>query len=138
MRKTLREQLAGKCVHFNGTMNVRCRAGVRYDSVRVRADDGKRVRLPCLFECETCAKVERPTKESIEARVAEMRKAMDDSMRVREAIVARLGPAKKGVSTSGIMSCPACGKGEVQYSRSGSNGAIVASCSTSSCVSWIE
>ena len=138
MPKTLREQLEGKCVHFNGTQHKTCQAGVVYESVREIATIGRRYRLPCLFECRTCDKVERPTKESVDAEIAKWGKAAGDSAKVREAIVAMIGPWLKGIPVAGFILCPACGKGEVEFHRAARNGAIMARCSTGGCVAWME
>lgn len=46
MPRSLREQIADACVHFNGTINDRCKAGVCYDDVA--APDVAPLRLPCF------------------------------------------------------------------------------------------
>ena len=38
----------------------------------------------------------------------------------------------------GVMRCPICGTGQLQYSRSSYNGHVKARCSTKSCVAWQE
>jgi hypothetical protein len=55
--KTLRQQIESKCIHFNGLMNECCEAGVRYQTVKVKAEKG--MRFPCkswqgIEECPVC------------------------------------------------------------------------------------
>lgn len=39
---------------------------------------------------------------------------------------------------AGVMDCPVCGTGKLQYSRAAYNGHVHARCSTAGCVSWME
>lgn len=74
--RTHEEQIAGRCVHFNGVMHRTCRAGVVYDELSGRDDNGHRVNaLPCLKgpaafpgkEVATCPQLRWPTPEEVRA-----------------------------------------------------------------------
>lgn len=80
---SLREQIAGKCVHFTGVGNETCEAGVRYEDVRDE-DRAPRSKYPCLRKRtrkgernppDTCPKRRWPTEEEVE-QMTEEREAM--------------------------------------------------------------
>lgn len=134
---------AGKCVHFNGTMNDTCEAGVRYEDVRDTST--KPYSLPCIQKYNTagakCDKCQMPTAEQIAESDAEMKKIMEDMTKARAAIVAHCGgPWKKGLpGKSGTIACPVCNKPDVlRFSRASYNGHVHAACKTEGCVSWME
>jgi hypothetical protein len=134
---------AGKCVHFNGCQNDRCAAGVSYAELR-----GDRIGLPCLAKYApadgpVCDKRREPTPEECAADLADASRRFEQTKTARAAIVARIGPYKRGVgaspSVSGRMDCPVCGKPDaLHYSRAGRNGHVHAHCATAGCVSWME
>ncbi|MFA5937502.1 MAG: hypothetical protein WC822_06530 [Candidatus Paceibacterota bacterium] len=77
--RTLEEQIAQKCRHFNGLMNEACDVGVRYEDVRDTTVAPHR--FPCL-KGETlyggfCVKASFPTPEEVAAEVKEI----DDELR---------------------------------------------------------
>jgi hypothetical protein len=41
-------------------------------------------------------------------------------------------------SGGGVMTCPICKTGQLQYNRSGYNMHVYARCSTEGCVAWME
>lgn len=146
---------AHKCIHYNGTVNDCCDAGVNYQQL---AGPGKAwgKRLPChgpeyrlasgtaLPRADvvvTCEKRQEPTPEEIEDDEAQHFDRFSKMMVCREAIVAHLGGKwKKGMAGSaGAIDCPSC-KGEktLRFTRSGYNGHIHAGCKTGGCVSWME
>jgi hypothetical protein len=134
----------GKCVHFNGSVNPCCEAGVNYRALVGGQDFGWLKRLPCLVkyagpDAVTCEKRQEPTAEQIEASKREMEEAIERINKVRAAIVAHLGgPWKKGMEgSSGSIPCPCC-SGTVRFSRAGYNGHVHAHCSGADCVSWME
>lgn len=60
MPKTLKEQIMGKCRHFNGTMNAKCEVGIAYETVKTLRGPGKGMSLPCLLHadakpCDQCS-----------------------------------------------------------------------------------
>lgn len=141
--KSLSEQLANRCRHFNGITNDTCDAGVRYETVRVPRADGMGYGLPCLKDHSegcSCEKQSFPTAEEINAEITEFNQSRDRITTARKAIVDRLGgPWKKGMETvRGSMPCPVCKAGALFYSRAGINGHIHARCSTGECVAWME
>lgn len=131
-----------KCVHYNGTVNDCCEAGVNYRQLVGGEDTVWVMRTPCFTRHAatiTCDKLRLPTAEEVD----EDLKAVQDSLvkfgKAREAIVAALGgPWKKGTAgASGSTVCPNC-QGTLHYSRAGGNGHIHARCSTANCVAWME
>ena len=141
MPRELREQLK-KCRHFNGTMNERCEAGVKYAGVRGKEPiPGRGYPLPCLLEpgptCEQCSP---RTEEEIDAMIAEFDRSFAGMAKARKAVVEAIGsPWKKGSPhVHGNVLCPVCGAGRLVYSRAGYNGHIHAQCSTKDCVAWME
>lgn len=138
------------CKHFNGVRSVVCEAGVKYEDVELGKGTPK-YSLPCIKASPisrtlrnelgaTCEKCLMPTEEELMAQVLEMQDDMEKTMMVRQSIVKHLGgPWKRGMKGSaGSIDCPACGKGRVNFTRSGYNGHIHAKCSTDNCVAWME
>lgn len=143
-----------KCVHYNGTVNDCCRAGVNYKELAGPPETGYGLRLPCMGPdyrtgltrqplpragVVTCPKRVVPTAEEIEADEKALAERMERMGKVRAAIVAHIGgPWKKGApGASGSIPC-ACCPGTVRFSRSGYNGHIHAACSTDGCAAWME
>lgn len=132
------------CKHYHGLANGdECRAGVKYDLV-VLGKGTKECSYPCFKDrnplgatCEHCVF---ETPDETAARKAEQAKAFERMGKVRAAIVTHLGgPWKKGMKgNAGSISCPCCDGGCVNFSRSGYNGHIHASCSTPDCAAWME
>jgi hypothetical protein len=70
-RLSYREQLAGRCKHFNGVQNDACEAGVRYVDVRPKG-----AKLPCRVhkrgeELPPCERRCFPTEAEVDAEIAE-------------------------------------------------------------------
>lgn len=135
----------GKCVHFNGTMNECCNAGVSYKSVRKEGEpQGQyqhRASLPCLDKYNlhgaTCDKRKLPTPDEVAADAKQAAESFERAMTARKAIVEHAGPHQNGVGKSGVIECPNC-KGQLHYSRAGRNGHVMAKCETDGCVVWME
>ena len=131
------------CKHYNGTVNDECRAGVKYELVLLGKGTPQ-----CSFPCfkdrnplgATCEKLAFETPEETAIRKADQEKRFERMGKVRAAIVATLGgPWKKGMKGSvGSITCPACGTGNVNFTRSGYNGHVHAKCSTADCAAWME
>jgi hypothetical protein len=144
----------GKCVHYNGTVNECCKAGVNYREL-AGVGEAWGSRLPChspeyedgsggrikldLVNLRTCEKRVEPTPEEIESEDKWLEERFERIGKIRDAIVTHLGgPWKRGMqSASGSIPCPCCA-GTVRFSRSGYNGYISASCSTPKCARWME
>lgn len=95
--RSLRDQIANRCVHFNGVQNDRCRAGCSYQEIRATAPVSSR--LPCFREdlfrpgrerpAPPCEQQRFPTDEEIAAKIAESEAALT---RYQDAIDAGLCP----------------------------------------------
>jgi hypothetical protein len=134
---------AGKCIHYNGSVNDRCDAGVAYQEL-AGSEPGWVRRLPCLRKNDgpgmvPCALRQEPTAAEVEDDEARLKDRLERVGKVRDAIVAACGgPWKRGTpGAQGEIACPCCG-GTVRYSRAGYNGHVHARCSTEDCVSWME
>lgn len=65
--KTINEQIANWCKHFNGVLNDSCQAGIAYKDVRA---GGK---LPCLKDegiSDTCPQAVFPTEQEVDEQAA--------------------------------------------------------------------
>lgn len=139
--KTLHQQIACHCKHFNGLQNSACDAGVQYDSVKDESRKGFG-RWPCWREGEelTCEKRKFLTPEEVEAEVQEIEAA---TIRLTKGMVACREDAKqrglkKGNGGTGKIKCPVCDNGTLHYSVAGYNGHMHARCSTEHCLSWMQ
>lgn len=75
--KSLHDQIANKCRHFNGIMHDTCKTGVVYASVQDRHE--RPLRLPCLKEdncSERCLQASFLSEEEIAEQEAEISKAV--------------------------------------------------------------
>lgn len=100
------------CVHFNGTVNIVCKAGVMYSDVakgEVRGD-GDAQFLPCIA-CEN--------KHGVESQ----RRVKQDAAGLR--------------GVNGTILCPRCGQ-TLHYTVEGYTGHTRAQCTTDGCLSFIE
>jgi hypothetical protein len=141
--KSLYDQKADKCRHFNGTINGTCKAGVAYATVKVSRGEGKGFALPCLKDPEGlhCDKLSFKSHDEITAEIEEVNRRFENIGKARAAIVDHCGgPWKRGMGgTSGVIDCPACGGSKtLHFSRAGYNGHVHAGCETANCVRWME
>lgn len=139
--ETAAEQIARKCVHFNGVQNASCKAGVVYatvESKEIRGFAGS----PCFREGEgvPCEKRHFPTAEEVDARVAERKKST-------ERLFLGMGAAsedakqkgyRKGNGGQSSLPCPVCKTGILHYSVAGYNGHMRGQCTTAKCLSWMQ
>lgn len=136
-----------RCVHFTGTVNERCNAGVAYKSVAVSPNEHPTPSaarlghaLPCFSDgaghCESCRF---PTPEEVAAREKEMAEYFAQTMEARTRIRTAAGYSgtKPTRDLRGSIECPRC-KGTLGYSVSSYNGHIWGRCSTSGCLAWME
>jgi len=80
--RPLEDEIQNTCTHFTGLLDPHCRAGIRYQDVRV----GERV--PCLRDeagTSVCAAARFPTREEAADRVAHLRQATEDFVRKLDA-----------------------------------------------------
>lgn len=150
--KTLAEQIARTCTHYNGLCGGgfkddpdtrKCKAGVVY--VTVKSTDPARKgfdRFPCFREGEgvSCDKRHFPTPEEVAAEVAESNASFERS---KTGLAAAFQDAKakgfgKGKGGAGAIECPVCKTGTLRYSVAGYNGHMHGHCSTGGCVSWMQ
>lgn len=66
--KTLHEQIANKCIHFNGILNKICKAGINYDNVKI----DRPFKFPCLKQGGECSYAKFLTEEEVNTKVAEI------------------------------------------------------------------
>jgi len=132
-----------KCIHYTGSINEVCSAGVKYHDVIDKTTTPHS--LPCIGSYNpggaTCEKCQLPTAEEIAADEAALKQRIEGIGKARSAIVVACGGHwKKGVpGSNGVIDCPVCEKPKaLGFSRSGYNGHIHARCSTAGCVSWME
>lgn len=146
--KSLHDQIAGKCIHFNGIQNKTCRAGVCYDELDKENRMAYRAALPCWKpdaeslerlagkpQCQ-CAHVEFPTEEEVQRQLAEHDKHMGKMMMALTA-VDPIRKKYKGKDFVGVIECPVC-KGKLHVSHAAYNGHVHAKCETADCVAWME
>jgi hypothetical protein len=134
-RRSLEEQIGGKCVHFSGLMNDKCDAGVVYVSVEGEKLPYRRG-LPCFRDSEggKCEKQKFPTAEEVAKRVSDIRNGFDRMASARRVIVAHI---EKTGDMHGQVVCPTCCK-PLYYRKAKCNGHIHAQCETPDCTSWME
>lgn len=139
--KSLHDQIAESCTHFNGMQNDKCKAGVEYDTVK----DVSRVgfgRWPCWREgeCLPCEKRHFPTPDEVEAEIAEIEASSQRSLTAMRAAHedATAKGFKRGNGGVGKIACPVCKTGDLHYSVAGYNGHMHGRCSTKNCVSWMQ
>ena len=145
----LTEQKMNRCIHFNGSQNETCSAGVNYEE----AFDGKRPgifhRMPChknstfvkpeFGPVVSCVKSEFLNQEDAELKAIESEKCFQNSctaMLTAKADAKRLNLGQ-GNGGRGEVTCPIC-QGTLRYSVASVNGHMHGACGTSGCVSWME
>lgn len=140
-----RQQRLSTCKHFSGIQHKTCRVGVKYADVEAEAPPLTGRHLPCLpnfksGKCEgECSKREFPTEAEVTAREAQIRRSLDNTGTAVAAIIEKIGKWKKGMGgAQGEMPCPVCKTGTLGYSRSGYNGHLWGSCTTTDCVRWMQ
>ncbi len=142
MPKTLAEQIAGRCIHYNGAGNgPTCDAGVKYNDVR---DDTvtKGWRLPCFREsvAKPCPKCEFPTPEAVAEQVQASETSFERSNSAMHACYedAQHRGFRKGHGGAATIVCPVCGHGALHYSVASYNGHMHGRCETEGCVAWMQ
>lgn len=130
--KTLQEQIANKCKHFNGVMSKTCRCGIAYEEV---SDPIARpIKLPCFKDSgmTNCEKAEFRTLLEVEDEVKEIEGRGNKAILAIVAVKKHIAETKK---LSGTIICPSC-KGELRYSSALSNGHTRGGCKCG--ISWME
>lgn len=119
MSKTLYEQIACKCLHFNGVMNKACKAGINYADVRV----DKPYKFPCLQQGGECATAQFPTQEQI---MEKLQSIEDSSVKAIRAISDIKAHFEKTKIKGGQIPCRC--SGDLNYVVVNTNGHIWANC----------
>lgn len=119
--ESLHDQIANRCVHFNGVMEKVCKAGISYRDVR--DETMKPYGFPCLKTGGMCDKCQFPTEEEVRKEIEEIQIgsswALSTLLKVKEEI-------KIGEHGYGSMPCD-CG-GTIHYSVAEINGHARAAC----------
>lgn len=143
--KTLKQQIETKCIHFNGIMEKRCRAGMVYDEIDAGNRVAYRAKLPChkpdkhLPEGETqcaCPHVEFPSEEEVQRQLDD-HEAHIKKMRLALEVIDPIRKEQEGKNWRGVIECPNC-KGKLHVSHAACNGHVHAKCETEGCVAWME
>ena len=131
--KTLPEQIANRCKHFNGVQNAQCKAGVEY-----RQFD-RQTGLPCLRDCaghQECPQRQWLTEAEVAAEVAEI-EAHSKRFMTLLPLIQSIKEEHRGKSWAGVKICPVCA-GRLHLSHASLNGHVHGKCETKDCVSWME
>ena len=141
LKEELIQRELSVCKHFNGAMNETCKAGVRYDDIRVG-----HLALPCskLIIEQTkaqpgiCNKLEFPTLEEATKTVEQDTKRIHDNLVAvavagSAAAMQGLGKGKPGI---GETACPVC-EGRLRFVMA-ANGHLHGRCETPGCVQWMS
>ena len=130
------------CKNYHGMQNRTCSAGIDFKELPGHGTKTFFDTCPCfgpsVFKCEKAAY---QTSEEMAAEEAAMNERFANTEKARQAIIAHLGgPWKRGAPVEyGKIDCPVCAaENSLQFSRSGYNGHIHATCKTEACVSWME
>jgi hypothetical protein len=129
--KSSHDQIADRCIHFNGIMNDVCRAGVIYPNTK---------NLQCIRNGDnwksSCSKCEMPDEEYIDSIESEINKSIERMEKI-DPLVNRIKTKYKGKDWTGIEICPICG-GKLHMSHVAYNGHTAGKCETVDCVAWLE
>lgn len=118
---TLEEQIARKCIHFNGVMEKVCKAGVNYDDVKVHKPFG----LPCLQQGGECQYAKFPTEEEVKKKVSDIENGCLKTIVAMSAIKDHVAKTKE---QSGKIKCQ-CG-GDIHFTVAQLNGHVHAKCNS--------
>lgn len=121
---SLHEQIARKCIHFNGVMEKVCKAGIKYEDVREEPQDGP-YRFPCLKQGGECSHASFLNEEQVNERVAEIEHSCNQTIIAISIIKDHI---KKTKEQQGKVKCE-CG-GELHFTVAQVNGHIWAKCNS--------
>lgn len=119
--KTLKEQIADKCIHFNGIMNKECNAGINYDEFKL----DRPFKFPCLKQGGKCSHAKFRTEEEVDEYVKSIE---DRGVKAMVAISAIKDHHTRTKQPTGKVPCQ-CG-GELSYVVASVNGHVWAKCNT--------
>lgn len=135
MSKSVREQIANRCTHFNGVQHDTCRAGCSYKQFQ-----GKQT-LPCLRSQDLdqsvkCDKRQWVSEEEIQKELDEIELEMKKFMTAGP-LIKRIKREHRGEDWKGVEECPVC-KGKLHMSHAKYNGHVWGKCETKDCLAWME
>lgn len=146
--RTLHDQIADKCIHFNGISNKKCKAGFSYDEVDAKLKLPYRSGLPCIkphdgdlkrldgkAQCH-CPKLQFYTEQEVQSQLDDY-KAHMEKMELALKVIAPIRKEQKGKNWLGVIKCPVC-EGKLHVSHAACNGHVHARCETQDCVAWME
>lgn len=124
----------GRCVHFTGIQNDKCKAGILY------ADVGRPI--PCITlngkRNDCCPTYTEPTAEQIAKSEAEFNAAMDRMRKVMPVVAGwRTWKKNHRVAKQEVITCPVC-DGRLHLSQAAYNGHVWGKCETEGCIQWME
>lgn len=132
--KALKQQIADKCMYFNGLMNKGCEKGIKYDDVK--EPDKKPFKIPCLKNTEMsggfCDSCDFPSDEIVNEIVMGIMGNGKKSMIGYSSIKKHID---KTGQQAGKIECPSC-KGDLHYTKASTNGHIWAKCKCG--LGWME
>ena len=128
----------GDCVHFNGTMQEVCEAGVNYRKLVGGKDQGWIIRLPCFarhkteIKCDKCQPAQEKDIKKRNLEVLEMFAKSDKVFVLMEQL-----KEKHPRGSRGTEKCPNCGQ-KIHWRISAYNGHCHVSCENPECVVIME
>lgn len=132
------------CVHFRGSVDQFCGAGIDWRKLVGGPDEGCCTRWPCNPRTTDrangpivpCDQFRVPTPEEIEADEKAMQQAMDRMM-LTLPLMAKVKAEHKGRDAKIVEVCPVCG-GRLHMTHAAYNGHVWGKCETENCLSWME
>lgn len=130
-----------QCVHFNGTVNDCCDAGVNYRQLVGGPDFGWCRRLPCMDkyakpDAVSCDKKRYPTEEEMVAYEKAVKESTERFL-LTVPLITGMKARYRNRSGQETVECPAC-KGRLHMTISSINGHVWGRCDTEGCLAWME
>lgn len=119
MKEDIKKSLMNRCIHFTGLMNDSCKAGVDYNTVKIKPEGASMCQIPCIKTGGCCDKYETLTEEQAEKESNEIEEIGERSFIVYAII-------KSDKRQQGEVDCT-CG-GKVKFVKAQSNGHIWCKC----------
>ena len=124
--KSVQEQIESKCKYFNGLMNQKCNAGIKYSDVKVK--DSKPIQIPCLKDTALtggrCDSLCYPSEEEVKQRIDEIEGKAQMTIKARILIN---NDFEKNGERMGEIECPKCG-GNLYWAMADLNNHVHAQC----------
>jgi hypothetical protein len=121
---SLQEQIARKCIHFNGVMEKVCKAGIKYEDVREEPQNGP-YRFPCLKQGGECPQSKFLNEEQVNEKVTEIEHSCTQTIIAISKVKEHIHLTKE---QHGKIKCE-CG-GDLHYTVAQVNGHVWAKCNS--------